>query len=69
MLIELDGGATVRADLQFPKQCSKCQKEIWWAETAKGKYMPISRTEQGTFQSHFADCPFSKYFRKKYDQA
>jgi len=63
--IKLLGGSEVQVDLSKPSWCGSCANEIYWAKTKSGKNTPISKTEQGFYESHFANCPFAKKYRKK----
>ena len=61
------GMLTVYSDREIlPKSyCRGCGKEIFWVKTIGRKKMPISKTENGEYISHFADCPAANKFRKK----
>lgn len=54
-------------------KCSKCQREIIFLKTAKGKNIPVNAEtvewgdteyEHGKHISHFSDCPAAASFRK-----
>lgn len=64
-LITLKGNAKVYVDMQLDKgRCRGCYKTIYWASTMNGKKMPIIQNDKGEWQSHFTDCPKSKFYRK-----
>lgn len=44
--------------------CRGCGKEIFFAKTSKGKWLPVSQLGDGTFVAHFFDCPKAKTFRR-----
>lgn len=58
---------TIEVEPEFacsPSYCKGCGKEIIWVKTKKDKRMPVSELADGTFVSHFYDCPKAKNFRK-----
>ena len=65
-ILILSGGAPVYVDFKTDKAiCKGCGEEIYWAYTMKGKRMPIRKTQDGKWISHFSDCPKAKLFRRK----
>jgi hypothetical protein len=61
MVVEIDA-ATVAQAKRMP--CRGCGMPIFFGRTEMGRRMPISPQGDGTFVSHFADCPAAKKFRK-----
>lgn len=43
------------------QKCGKCNATIFFVTTTTGKQMPVNKE---TLESHFADCPAAKQFRK-----
>ena len=43
--------------------CTGCNKDIFFADTKNGKKMPISQLADGSWVSHFYDCPKAKDFK------
>ena len=43
------------------QKCGKCDAIIFFAKMASGKTMPVNKE---TLESHFADCPAAKQFRR-----
>jgi hypothetical protein len=39
-----------------------CRAKILWLITPKGARMPVTREADGTWQTHFANCPDRKRF-------
>lgn len=62
--VKLKCGIKVLADFRTKKKC-KCGQDIWFARTQKGKTMPIVLVGLAEWDTHFADCPFAKKFRKR----
>jgi len=63
--IKLNGGAEVYLDLdQKRTKCKKCDTMLYFGLTKNNKSMPIEQMEDGTYESHFANCKFANDFRK-----
>ncbi len=43
------------------QKCGKCDAIIFFVTTTSGKGMPVNKE---TLESHFADCPAAKQFRR-----
>lgn len=66
--LTLSGGAKVWVDFELDKgRCKGCHKKIYWATTENAKKMPIIQEPDGSYVSHFYNCPKAKDFRKKPD--
>lgn len=44
--------------------CRGCGSAIEWWETPRGKRMPMDVDASGNAESHWANCPDAKQFRK-----
>lgn len=44
--------------------CRGCKQEIRFVKTLRGS-MPVSLTEEDTWEAHFAVCPYADQFKKK----
>lgn len=62
--VKLKCGIKVLADFRVKKRC-KCGQDIWFARTEKGGIMPIYLVGLAVWDTHFANCPLAKKFRKK----
>ena len=65
-IIILKGGAKVWVDFEIDhSRCKACRKVIYWASTCNAKKMPICQELDGSWVSHFSNCPKAHLFRKK----
>lgn len=44
----------------------ECGQDILFARTKTNRYMPIQSVGLAEFDTHFAYCPLSNFYRKKY---
>ena len=62
--IVLTNGAVVYLEGNpLSSSCRSCRKAIWFARTAQGRHMPITKNEKGEWISHFQDCPAAGFHR------
>jgi len=59
-------GELVKAGYKFDNQanCRGCGAAIEWWITPRGKKMPMDVDADGNAESHWANCPEAKNFRK-----
>jgi len=64
--VKLEGGAEVFIDTPRRKGiCKACKKEFVWGVTRKNRFKPVIQREDGSWISHFVDCPNADQFRRK----
>jgi len=44
-------------------KCKRCGKEIFFARTKTGKFMPVNAI---TLEAHWSDCSHPDFFRRKH---
>lgn len=62
--IKLNCGIEVTVNWSAKKKC-ECGRDIWFAVTKKKRWIPICLVGLAEWDTHFADCPLAKKFRKK----
>ena len=62
--IKLKCGIEVVVDWSTKKKC-ECGEEIFFAVTKNKKTMPIYLVGLAEWDTHFANCPMARKFRKK----
>jgi len=62
--IKLKCGVEVTVNFGASKKC-ECGRQIWFGMTKQKRWMPICLVGLAEWDTHYADCPLAKSFRKK----
>jgi hypothetical protein len=63
--ITLEGGAEVFIEESKGGICKSCGTRFVWGVTRNNKFIPVTKTPEGKWISHFADCPGAGKHRKQ----